>query len=197
MLDERIVPRDTVLVGRRRIVLLGDVVQKQAVRQRLVPVRERAGDVDRDRIVVADVLRERLAALTVELYRAFCDADALMLEVNPLAVTIDGIAIVGAMMEIDDCALGRHPVWREHALTEIGPSGRALNERELTGGNGMVEMGTFVAILLGNLAGGLIVAIPEIGHQSVAAACVAAAVLGRLIAQFIPPAASWSGVGAT
>ena len=27
-----------------------------------------------------------------------------------------------------------------------------LGERELTGGNGMVEMGTFVAILLGNLA---------------------------------------------
>ena len=29
-----------------------------------------------------------------------------------------------------------------------------LNERELTGGNGMVEMGTFVAILLGQVAGG-------------------------------------------
>ena len=35
-----------------------------------------------------------------------------------------------------------------------------LNERELTGGNGMVEMGTFVAILLGQVAGGLLVAIP-------------------------------------
>src|SRR3989344_1503412 len=32
---------------------------------------------------------------------------------------------------------------------------QVLNERELTGGNGMVEMGTFVAILLGNVAGGL------------------------------------------
>jgi len=28
-----------------------------------------------------------------------------------------------------------------------------LDERELTGGNGMVEMGTFVAILLGQVAG--------------------------------------------
>jgi 1-acyl-sn-glycerol-3-phosphate acyltransferase len=65
---------------------------------------------------------------------------------------------------------------------------QVLNERELTGGNGMVEMGTFVAILLGNLAGGLIVAIPEIGHQSVAIACVAAAVIGRMASQFIPPA---------
>jgi 1-acyl-sn-glycerol-3-phosphate acyltransferase len=54
---------------------------------------------------------------------------------------------------------------------------QVLNERELTGGNGMVEMGTFVAILLGNVAGGLLVAMPEIGAQHVAIACVLA--LGR------------------
>ena len=36
-----------------------------------------------------------------------------------------------------------------------------LSERELTGGNGMVEMGTFVAILLGNVVGGLLIAVPE------------------------------------
>jgi MFS family permease len=65
---------------------------------------------------------------------------------------------------------------------------QVLNERELTGGNGMVEMGTFVAILLGNLAGGLIVAIPGIGHPSVAAACVTLAVIGRVLAQAIPAA---------
>ena len=35
---------------------------------------------------------------------------------------------------------------------------QVLDERELTGGNGMVEMGTFVAILLGKVAGGLLVA---------------------------------------
>ena len=38
-----------------------------------------------------------------------------------------------------------------------------LNERELTGGNGMVEMGTFVAILLGQLAGGILVDTPVVG----------------------------------
>ena len=42
---------------------------------------------------------------------------------------------------------------------------QVLDERELTGGNGMVEMGTFVAILLGNVAGGVIVAIPEVGRH--------------------------------
>ena len=63
---------------------------------------------------------------------------------------------------------------------------QVLSERELTGGNGMVEMGTFVAILLGNVVGGLLVAIPETGHRDVAVACVVLAVIGRIVAQFIP-----------
>jgi predicted MFS family arabinose efflux permease len=65
---------------------------------------------------------------------------------------------------------------------------QVLGERELTGGNGMVEMGTFVAILLGNVIGGLIVAIPEVGRQDVAISCVLLALVGRAVAQFIPSA---------
>jgi 1-acyl-sn-glycerol-3-phosphate acyltransferase len=61
-----------------------------------------------------------------------------------------------------------------------------LSERELTGGNGMVEMGTFVAILLGQVAGGLLVAIPGQGPVYVAWACAAVAVLGRAVAQAVP-----------
>jgi len=61
-----------------------------------------------------------------------------------------------------------------------------LNERELTGGNGLVEMGTFVAILLGNVAGGLLIALPQVGPQYVAASCLLLAVLGRVMAQAIP-----------
>ena len=61
-----------------------------------------------------------------------------------------------------------------------------LDERELTGGNGMVEMGTFVAILLGNLAGGLLIAVPGIGREVEAVACIAVAVIGRITAQAIP-----------
>ena len=38
---------------------------------------------------------------------------------------------------------------------------QVLDARELTGGNGMVEMGTFVAILLGQVAGGLLVGAAE------------------------------------
>lgn len=63
-----------------------------------------------------------------------------------------------------------------------------LNERELTGGNGMIEMGTFVAILLGNLAGGLLIALPDIGAGIVALTCIGLAVLGRVTATLIPSA---------
>ena len=62
-----------------------------------------------------------------------------------------------------------------------------LSERELTGGNGMVEMGTFVAILLGQVAGGLLIAIPHSGALYVAWGCAIVAVLGRIVAQAVPP----------
>ncbi len=65
-----------------------------------------------------------------------------------------------------------------------------LNERELTGGNGMVEMGTFVAILLGQVAGGLLVAIPDVGRHYVAFGCVGVALIGRAVAQAIPASPS-------
>ena len=65
-----------------------------------------------------------------------------------------------------------------------------LNERELTGGNGMVEMGTFVAILLGNVVGGLLIGIPEHGATYVAWGCLGVALLGRAAAQFVPGAAA-------
>ncbi|WP_394788814.1 MFS transporter [Rhodoferax sp.] len=64
---------------------------------------------------------------------------------------------------------------------------QVLSDAELTGGNGMVEMGTFVAILLGDIVGGLLVAIPEIGHTAVAIGCVGLALAGRAVAQAIPP----------
>ncbi|MEO6743825.1 MAG: MFS transporter [Caldimonas sp.] len=65
-----------------------------------------------------------------------------------------------------------------------------LSERELTGGNGMVEMGTFVAILLGSVAGGLLIAMPEVGARATAWACLGLAILGRAVAQAIPPSPS-------
>jgi 1-acyl-sn-glycerol-3-phosphate acyltransferase len=65
-----------------------------------------------------------------------------------------------------------------------------LDERELTGGNGMIEMGTFVAILLGNLAGNLLISLPNgawfNGAQAVAIVSLVLAVLGRAVSQWVP-----------
>lgn len=67
--------------------------------------------------------------LTVDLARAFRAADALMLELNPIALGRDGaLTVLGAMMGIDPNALFRHPEW---AADDAGWSGwRPPNERE-------------------------------------------------------------------
>ena len=61
-----------------------------------------------------------------------------------------------------------------------------LRNDELTGGNGLVEMGTFVAILLGTMLGGALVAMPDVGPTYVAIVSLVVAVLGRVAAGFIP-----------
>jgi MFS family permease len=66
---------------------------------------------------------------------------------------------------------------------------QVLREDELVGGNGMVEMGTFVAILLGNMLGGLLMSLPGVGQGAAAFACVLIAVAGRVAASWIPAGA--------
>ncbi len=61
-----------------------------------------------------------------------------------------------------------------------------LAEEELVGGNGLVEMGTFVAILLGTMLGGALINIKPAGEQYVAIATFALAALGLAAAQFVP-----------
>jgi 1-acyl-sn-glycerol-3-phosphate acyltransferase len=61
-----------------------------------------------------------------------------------------------------------------------------LSKEELVGGNGMVEMGTFVAILLGTMTGGTLVSIAGVGPHYVAVASVGIAILGRIAAGMVP-----------
>ena len=61
-----------------------------------------------------------------------------------------------------------------------------LKPEELIGGNGLVEMGTFVAILLGTIAGGLVVAIDPNGPILAASVAIAIAVAGYLASRGIP-----------
>ncbi len=59
---------------------------------------------------------------------------------------------------------------------------------ELVGGNGLVEMGTFVAILLGTVLGGVLGAIPGSGPVLVGVVTLAVAIAGWLAARAIPEA---------
>ncbi|MDH6150832.1 MULTISPECIES: MFS transporter [Paraburkholderia] len=61
-----------------------------------------------------------------------------------------------------------------------------LSQAELVGGNGMVEMGTFVAILIGTIVGGAGAGFAEHGAVVLACACIAIALIGRAVSGFVP-----------
>jgi len=57
---------------------------------------------------------------------------------------------------------------------------------ELTGGNGMIEMGTFVAILIGTIVGGEMADLGARGLPIMAGCCLFVAACGRITASFVP-----------
>jgi len=120
------------------------------------------------------------------------DKAVLMRRVKTLEIAIMGLALWGFVTAnvpaLLTCAFGMGL----HS-TLFGPAKYAylpqhLSPAELTGGNGMTEMGTFVAILLGNLAGGLLMTF-ERGPLLAGLACLAVALLGWAAARFIPATA--------
>ncbi len=120
-----------------------------------------------------------------------CDKKVLIRLVKRLEIAVMALAAWGFFSQQVGVLLACTFLMGLHS-TLFGPVKFAylpqhLNERELMGGNGMVEMGTFVAILLGNVAGGLIIAVPDIGAHHVGFAALGLALLGRLTAEFIPP----------
>ncbi|HEY3598793.1 MAG TPA: MFS transporter, partial [Paraburkholderia sp.] len=61
-----------------------------------------------------------------------------------------------------------------------------LNSPELVGGNGLVEMGTFVAILFGTIVGGAAAGLAVHGELILACGCIAIALIGRVVSGFVP-----------
>ncbi|MBC8023655.1 MAG: MFS transporter [Burkholderiales bacterium] len=108
------------------------------------------------------------------------------LEIAVMAIAAAGFLTHGALLlYVAVFLMGLHS-------TLFGPVKYAylpqhLTDAELTGGNGLIEMGTFVAILAGTIAGGVLVKAGSNGAVAVAAACLAIAVAGRIAAQLIPP----------
>ncbi|KGI76768.1 MFS transporter [Oleiagrimonas soli] len=64
---------------------------------------------------------------------------------------------------------------------------QTLHPSELVGGNGLVETGTSLSILLGSVAGNALMAVPHLGPQLASAAVIGVALAGYLASRAIPP----------
>ena len=111
--------------------------------------------------------------------------------VKGLEVTIMLIALTGFVVHSLAVLLGALFLLGCHS-TLFGPVKYALlpqhlHEDELVGGNALVEAGTFVAILLGTLAGGLLAGAAH-GELWIAGAGLVVAVAGYLVSRGVPPA---------
>ncbi len=117
--------------------------------------------------------------------RAVKNLEIGIMAVAALAFVMDAPNVQAAILLACTFLMGLHSTLFGPVKYALLP--QVLAEHELVGGNAWVESGTFVAILLGNLAGGLLIGLPEIGPQAVAVACLGLAVLGRLSAARIEP----------
>ncbi|MFF7708368.1 MFS transporter [Pseudomonas sp. NPDC007930] len=109
-------------------------------------------------------------------------------EVGIMAVGAAGFAFGHlALMLAALFAMGMHSALFGPVKYSILP--QALHPHELVGGNGLVEMGTFLAILLGTIGAGVLVS-HEHYAGAVALGIVGTALAGFAASQFIPPAAA-------
>jgi succinyl-CoA synthetase beta subunit len=78
---------------------------------------------------VEEVDMSELAWVLTTLYRAAADLDALLLEINPLAVLEDGsIVLLDCKLEVDDNGLARQPELREIYLGSLDERERRARE---------------------------------------------------------------------
>lgn len=100
-----------------------------------------------------------------------------------------GIMIVGAagiwmhsvvLMFVALFSMGVHSTFFGPIKYGILP--QHLNDDEVLGGTGLVEAGTYIAILTGTIVGGILP--PEVSAIGV----IIVAIIGRIAAQFVPPA---------
>jgi MFS family permease len=122
------------------------------------------------------------------------DKRSLIVLLKNLELGIAAVTSVGLISGSPGLLLGAIFLFGLHS-TVFGPVKYSylpqhLETQELTGGNGLVEMGTFVSILLGTLAGGWLISLPPGGLVSAAeatsVACVGLAALGRWAAHKVP-----------
>ncbi|WP_282361179.1 MFS transporter [Pseudomonas sp. PS01300] len=121
--------------------------------------------------------------------------DALIRTIKLAEIVIMGVGAAGFlynhlwMMLVALFAMGTHSALFGPVKYSILP--QALREEELVGGNGLVEMGTFLAILAGTIGAGVMMSSTHYA-PIVASAVVLVAVLGYLASRAIPRAAASS-----
>ncbi|WP_175652433.1 MFS transporter [Pseudomonas sp. Marseille-P9899] len=121
--------------------------------------------------------------------------DALIRAIKLAEVVIMSIGAVGFLynqlwlMLLALFAMGTHSALFGPVKYSILP--QALREEELVGGNGLVEMGTFLAILAGTIAAGVMMSSSTYAPV-VATGIVGTAVLGYLASRSIPRSAAAS-----
>jgi len=119
--------------------------------------------------------------------------DRLIRAIKLAEVLIMGLGAVGffygqlPLLLLTLFAMGTHSAVFGPVKYSILP--QALTPRELLGGNGLVEMGTFLAILGGTISAGVLMA-EAVYAPSVAIAIVTVALMGYLASRAIPPAAA-------
>lgn len=84
------------------------------------------------------------------------------------------------------CLMGVHSTLFGPIKYAIVP--QVLTDRELTGGNGLVESSTSLSILLGSLAGNALMAVPGVGPTLVSVLVVGVALAGLAASLAMPPA---------
>jgi len=104
-----------------------------------------------DALLPGSELRRELEEIVSTLWRLSTELDAILLEVNPLAVTDVGLVALDARIEIDDSALFRHPeiprpppTWRNPREARAAELGIAYVE--LDGDIGTVANGAGLAM---------------------------------------------------
>jgi len=119
--------------------------------------------------------------------------DALIRMIKLAEIVIMAVGAVGfvsnhlVLMLLALFAMGTHSALFGPVKYSILP--QALREEELVGGNGLVEMGTFLAILAGTIGAGVMMSSSNYATV-VAGGIVGTAVLGYLASRWIPRAAA-------
>ncbi|MCW2270238.1 MFS transporter [Pseudomonas sp. JUb96] len=121
--------------------------------------------------------------------------DALIRLIKLAEIGIMAVGAIGfltnhlALMLLALFAMGTHSALFGPVKYSILP--QALREQELVGGNGLVEMGTFLAILAGTIGAGVMMSSTHYAPE-VACAVVLVAALGYLSSRWIPRASAAS-----